>query len=219
MKRIVVGALAVLLLATLFMASPFWSAWRIREAVRTGDSAYLTEKIAWESVRASLKASILRHANLVPEVDAADRIKPPSLWQRVKLAFGQPMIDSFVERNFTPEGLPRLFAYKQEYARKERGGAVGSEQPETEDVQAFLKRVKRAEFQSATRLELEIADESNPRRHYVSRLELAGFNLWRDFGPDWRLTSVRVVAAPDLPAELPLRLQGARAGLVSTGVR
>ncbi len=173
-----------------YVAMPFHAAWSLREAIRSGDTAHLARKVDWESVRSTLRTSLAEHARLVPELDPDGGARRAGLWQRVKIAFGQSMIDSFVERYITPEGLPALFEYRKTFNTKVR------REPENPDAslsrlerfQRFWARHKRAEFLSLTRLEIEMEDRRVPTRRFVSQLEL------RDF--EWKLTGLRVASAP-----------------------
>ncbi len=196
MKRFVILGSVLTLLAGLYIASPFLTAWRIREAVKSADTAYLADTIAWSQVRDSLKTSIRQNAIIARDVTAHGKSVPPSLWQRVKLAFGQPMVDSFVERYVTPEGLPQLFRLKSSYVETVHGEADEATLGVSQRLMRFMRRIKRAEFQTPTRVEIEMADKRSPGRHYVSRMELVGFS--------WKLTwlEVKVVGAagPPLPS-------------------
>lgn len=191
MRLLLSGIVLSALLACAYVAMPFHAAWSLREAVRTGDSAYLARKVEWDSVRSTLKASLVKHARLMPEIDPnADVVNKPGLWQRVKLAFGQSMIDNFVERYMTPEGLPKLFEYRRTFNTTVRREPETPEADLTrlERFQRFWARLKRAEFMSATRIEIEMEDRRQPGRRFVSEFQL------RDL--EWRLTGLRVTAAP-----------------------
>lgn len=204
--RLILAAMALALIAGLVhIAAPFYTAWSLREAIRTADTATLERKIEWDSVRASLKDSLVRHANLVPEIADENNPNKPGLWQRVKIAFGQSMIDSFVERSVTPTGLPKMFEARKTFNAKVRGEA----DPEVtltriERFKQFWSRLQRAEFQSFTRLEIEMKDRRAPERHYVSLLELKGL--------EWKLTELRVVAAPKTGAS-PMPFAGIEASM------
>lgn len=189
--------MALLLAAALtWIAAPLWTAWSLREAVRSGDTAYLERKVEWDSVRASLKASLVQHAQLVPEITAPETGVRPGLWQRVKVAFGQSLIDSFVERTITPKGLPQLFEARRSLDKTVRDASEDAESQEhLERFKRFWARLKRAELQSPTRLEIEMEDKRNPARRIVSLFEL------RDL--EWKLTGLRVVSAPQTPAPDP----------------
>ena len=116
------------------------------------------------------------------------------------------MIDSFVERSVTPTGLPKMFEAKKAFNSKVRG----EPDPEVsltkfERFKQFWSRLQRAEFQSFTRLEIEVKDRRAPDRHYVSLLELKGL--------EWKMTELRVIAAPKGSAGNPLPLVEADATL------
>jgi hypothetical protein len=170
---------------TLYMASPFVAAWRLRDAVRSGDSSYIETRVDWDGVRSTLRDSLSKHAMLGPMATAAGGEVKPTLWQRIKGAFGQPMLDRFIESYVTPEGLPQLFSYRKMWRENVKG------EPDErltlawhERFRNFYNRVKRAEFQSFTRVEVEMADRDTPERRVVSIFELRSLT--------WMLVSLRV---------------------------
>lgn len=175
------------------MASPFYAAWALREAVHNADTAYLETHVDWDGVRASLKESIARSAKLLPEISEAGEAVQPTMWQRIKGLLGATVVDRFVESYITPEGLPKLYAYKMAIKGPSSAtslAANGTAKPKPasfERFEEFWSRIKRAEFQSFTRVEFELADHASPDRHYVTRLELDGLT--------WMLTSVKIIDA------------------------
>ena len=183
----VAGLIAVC--AVWYVAAPFWAAWSLREAVRRGDTGAIEHRVAWQSVRTSLKASLAENAQLLSQAQEIGTAIRPTMWQRVKSVFGATMLDRFIETYVTPEGLPQLFRYHQ-LARRHLPGAPSidalAERPWTQRIADFYSRLKRAEFQSLTRVELEMADRNVPERHVVSVMELVGLH--------WKLTGLRIVA-------------------------
>ena len=184
-RRIVTLVAVAGVAAVAYIASPFVSAWTLRDAIRRGDAPAIEARVAWPSVRQTLKESLAREAKLLPEAQAAGASVAPTLWQRVKGAFGATMLDRFIETYVTPEGLPKLFDYRRVYREN-----VASAPPEptalSDRIKLFWARIHRAEFQSLTRVELEIADKQTPDRRYVSTMDLDGFG--------WKLTGLRVVS-------------------------
>lgn len=176
-----------LVTAAAYIASPLASAWMIREAIRTGDSRYLDTRIEWESVRATLKHSLARHALKLPEDGTTTAPAKPSLWQRLKTHLGRRMVDSVVESYATPTGLPQLFSYGQTYRSVVKGEEDETRSlPVVERMRRFWSRVKRAEFRTPTEFEIELADKHDPGRHYVGLLRLTGFT--------WKLVELHVRA-------------------------
>jgi hypothetical protein len=193
MLKILLRVLILVVPAALYIASPFWAAWRLREAVRAGDVATIEQKVEWESVRASLKSSLARHAQLLPEATAAGEQVSPTLWQRIKSAFGATMLDRFIDNYVTPAGLPRLYQFRRVWNEQVNGEPDEASLTGRERFKRFYARVIRAEFQALTRAEIEVADKHVPERRYVSVLELVGL--------EWKLTSLRVVSANGRRAE------------------
>ncbi|MEZ5843744.1 MAG: DUF2939 domain-containing protein [Hyphomicrobiaceae bacterium] len=168
-----------------FAASPFVAAWSLREAVRTADSGTIARKVDFDGVRLSLRQSLGVHAELYGFAVEAGRQVRPTLWQRVKSALGASMIDRFIETYISPDGLPKLYRAKIAWNEKVRGRPALDTLPWRERLSAYLERLKRAEFLSLTRVEIEMADEHQPDRHFVSLMELQGI--------EWRLVALRVV--------------------------
>jgi hypothetical protein len=172
-------------LAATYVASPFYAMWNLREAVKRGDTAAIEERVEWPTVRESLKASLARHPSLIATVTAAGGDVTPSVWQRIKGAFGATMVDRFIETYVTPEGLPKLLDYRRLWQDNVSGGATAEPVSRIERMRNLWARVTRAEFQSLTRVEIEMQDRRAADRRYVSVLELDGYT--------WKLTGLRVV--------------------------
>ncbi len=186
MVRIVAAMLALLLVGGGYVLSPFVAAWNLREAIKTSDTATLERKVVWSSVRSSLRASLAANSKLLPEVNEAGERLRPTLWQRVKTAFGQSMLDRFVESYVTPEGLPKLFRYRNKWNGTVKGEVDEDDKLEFfERAKAFYRRLHRAEFSSLTRIEIEMLDKFDPDRRYVSVMELHGV--------EWKLAELRII--------------------------
>ena len=192
MKRKLIAFFMVCLIAVAglgYVASPFLAAWSLREAVRTADTSMLARKIDFEGVRTSLAQSLGEHAELYGFATEAGRAIRPTIWQRVNSALGATMIDRFIETYISPEGLPKLYQAKIAWNENVRARPSPDTLPWRERLQTYFKRLKRAEFQSFTRVEIETADEYDPRRHFVSTLQLQGI--------EWKLVALRVVRPGD----------------------
>jgi hypothetical protein len=190
--RSIAAAVILLLCGAGYVLSPFVAAWNLREAIKAADTATLERKIVWSTVRTSLRASIAANSQLLPEAtEAGERVRP-SLWQRVKSAFGQSMLDRFIESYVTPEGLPKLFRYRSSW-----NGTVKGETDEEdkldffERAKVFYRRLSRAEFQSPTRIEIEMIDKFQTDRRYVSVMEL--------HGSEWKLAELRIIGGSAKP--------------------
>ena len=191
LRRALLYGLVSSMLALAYIASPFVSMWNLREAIKHNDIAAIETRIVWPSVRSSVRASLADHANLFPLATAAGEKIQPSLWQRVKGAFGATMLDRFVETYVTPEGLPKLFDYRTTWREAISNDTQAPEAAAgIERVKQFWARIKRAEFKSLTRIEIETSDRNVASRHYVSVLELDGLG--------WKLTSLRITSADHL---------------------
>jgi hypothetical protein len=193
MRRLIKAVLLAMPLGLAYLAWPVYSALEIREAIIAGDTATLTRKIEWGSLRASLKGSI------TPETIARltqdpERLKP-TLWQRIKAAIAPSMADTIIDRYVTPEHLPILLGYRRLY-RGIAKPAEGLKEPQTvlagtwfgggkvDRFASFWTRVRRAVFMSPTQFVLEVEDKYRPGRLYVGTLELRGW--------EWKLTGLNV---------------------------
>jgi hypothetical protein len=193
MHRFVKGLLVVLLLAVLYAAWPIYAALEIREAMIAGDTATLTRKVEWESLRASLKTSLSPEtiARLAADPDAPK----PSLWQRIKAVVAPALAETVIDRYVTAENLPQLLGYRRIY-RGTVQPALGLQEPKTvlagswlggtaiDRFASFWARVRSAIFYSPTRFVLEVEDKYRPERRYIGTLELRGLT--------WMLTGLQV---------------------------
>ncbi|WP_045835779.1 DUF2939 domain-containing protein [Hyphomicrobium sp. 99] len=173
-----------LLAASIYIGSPFATAWSIREAVRNGDANYLSTAIEWPTVRETLKPSIAQIALGLPDPEN-DPAASTGLWTRFKAYLGQSAVDGLVEKYVTPEGLPQLFTLRAKY--RDLVASEGDEAktlPIMDRISRAWARVKRAEFTSLTSFEIDMEDKLDPTRIYLGKLEL------RPAG--WKLTELRI---------------------------
>ncbi len=187
MRRIAV--VFVLCLAGLggYIASPLVAAWSIKEAIESGDSAYLKHRVDWVPVKASLKAS-LGEMTLGPQLASAGsgpQAQKPGLWQRLKSGYTRYVVNGLVDRYATPTGLPTLFSY----GRTVRHDIMGKSDPEKgmtfpEKLASNWARVERAEFLSPTRFAMEMRDKYDTSRIYQGVLVFEGLG--------WKLVDLRV---------------------------
>jgi Protein of unknown function (DUF2939) len=185
LRRVILGLAVAGCLCAAYAAAPFVAMWNLREAIKTGDTAAIDARVAWPTVRQSLKVSLARQANLLPFAEAAGSQIRPTLWQRIKGAFGTSMLDRFIETYVTPEGLPKLFDYRRTWNESVKGEEPEPSTSRLERARLLWSRVMRAEFQSFTRLEVEMVDRKVADRRIVSVMELEGLT--------WKLTELRII--------------------------
>lgn len=197
LRRLVTASLIAGLLAGAYIAVPFWTAWTIREAIKSNDSAYLERKIEWTSVRATLKDSLSRFA-FTASGELTDAPAKPSLWQRIKTYVGQGAVDRFVDTTITPTGMNGLFAMRKAYQAGLTNAGIEAEKPPMwERMRRVWSRVTRAEFAALHRFEMDMIDKAAPERTINCVLELRGF--------EWKMTELRVRATA--PGKLPFARQ------------
>ena len=199
MRKIALLTALALLATVAYAAWPVLTAYQIRHAAKTGDSATLARKVEWPRVRESLKASI---ATLQAEAATRKSEAQPSLWSRIKSSFVPYMAESMIDRYVTAEGVANLDGLKamwrkssakaSQIAAGDLAAAVNESTTEPEQgplgrFLAFYSRIERARFHGLDKVEFWIADRTVPERRYVSRFELA--NL------EWKLVSVRIAGA------------------------
>lgn len=183
MKRLLLTASVVMFAVGAYVASPFVTAWFIREAVRNGDAAYLERAIDWPSVRETLKPTLSRIALDLPDPAITPNAKP-GLWQRFKAYWGQGAVNRALDSYVTPEGLTQLFTARKMYRDYVSGQTDESKLTLGERVQKAWARVKRAEFTSPTTFEIDMADKFEESRIYLGKLEFTGLG--------WKLKELRV---------------------------
>jgi hypothetical protein len=199
MKTFTLRLVVWLLPFAVYAASPFATAWTLKEAIRSGDAGTIDQLVAWDSVRATLRRSMTSlaldrpmafnapGASSIAGTDAG--AAQPGWWRRVKDSLGTAAVDRLVDRYANADGLPTLFAYGQAYRRY----VVGVEDPPKtlanlpERLRAFWARVRHAEFVSPVTFEIEVADKTDPARRFTGLLE------FRDLR--WRLTELYVHTA------------------------
>ncbi len=187
MRRIAVVFVFCLACLGGYLASPLVTAWSIKEAIESGDSAYLKHRVDWGPVKASLKAS-LGEMTLGPQPASSAsgaEVKKPGLWQRLKAGYTRYAVNGLVERYATPTGLPTLFSY----GRTVRHDIIGRTDPEKgmtfpEKIVSNWARVERAEFLSPTRFAMEMRDKYDSSRIYQGVLVFEGLG--------WKLVDLRV---------------------------
>lgn len=197
MRTLTILVVVAVLAAAAYAGSPFVAAWKLGEAVKHADTVTLTRKVDWPNVRSSLRGSLARYADLMPAIQSAAKRVRPTIWQRVKSAFGYSVLDRFVDTYITPEGLPRLYRMRetQRGMREAAGnlpmrlGATINQLSPLErwvaDAAAFLQRLQRAEFLGPFEVELVLRDRFEADRLIVSVFELRSL--------EWTLTSLRLV--------------------------
>ncbi len=202
MRRLALAAFLLVLCSlaagTVYALSPLYTAWSIREAVKSDDEAYLAHRIVWQPVRRTLKDSLLTYTlgqDVMPVMAAAGASagnRPrPSWWSRLKASYGRSVVENFVDHYATPSGLKRLFTYGQSIRRT----ILRRSDPEaglslTERIAAAWARVERAQFVSLVRFEIDMRDAYDPLRLYAGVLE------WNWQAGGWRLVELHVRRLP-----------------------
>ena len=193
LPRLILLTVAILVA---YWAWPVYTALKIREAMISGDTVTLGRTIEWESVRASLKASISPEA--AARLEADPNAPQPTLWQRIKATVKPAMANTVIERYVTPENLPVLLGYRR-FWRGTVQPALGYPEPPTvmegtilagtaiDRFATFWRRLRRLVLYWPSKVVVEVEDKHNPDRSYIGTLELRGFG--------WKLTHLTVAGA------------------------
>jgi len=184
------------LCAAAYIGWPFHTAWSIKEAVESGDSAYLAQHVEWAPVKVTLKESMSQMVLDPVEASLDNKPKRQGLWASFKTYYGRTMVDSLVDRYANPTGLPTLFNYGRT-VRRDLLGKVDPDdgQPLHVRIANSWQRIDRAAFITPTRFEIEMRDKFESTRVYAGVLELKN---WR-----WIVTELRVRQRTPAGAEQP----------------
>ncbi len=179
----------------LYAASPFATAWVLRESIKDGNAATVDRLIEWDSVRITLRKSMINLAldrpmmtSLTDETPLMSRSEL-GLWQRFKGYMGTNAVDGLIDRYANAQGLPKLFTYGQAYRRIVKGEV----EPEKtlanlpERFWKFWSRIRHVEFLTPTVFEIEMEDKTDSTRRFTGVFE---FQDWR-----WKLTELYVHTA------------------------
>ena len=192
MRKFLLRGVAIVILALLTLyAWPLWSAFQLRQALRSGSAAALEPRVEWPVLRANLRARIAE--NLKPGADAGWFRRQTA---RVIVPFAASRsVDAVV----TPERLAWFLARRmQVLAPLPPGGvpvpgattappASDGEEQEADDPMA-PRRLRYAFFDSFSRFRIEVADTTKVSRRLVSILERRGLA--------WKLVDVYYVTTP-----------------------
>ncbi len=195
MRKLQLAVLLISVAALTYATMPFLAAWQLREAVRAGDLPTLRERVDWPSVRQSLKSSIGEVREALQELAEVAGEPPQGLWQRIKSAAFPYVADPLIERYVTPEGVARLYVWRQAWRRRVAGGkssaGVGDESRSWLGANALsrgvtaLGRIERVSFTTPMRVEIGWSDTLRPGRSWLATLRLGATG--------WRLTEVRIL--------------------------
>ncbi len=191
----ILRAVVWLLPFALYAASPFATAWTLKEAIKSGNVPVIDALVEWDSVRESLRRSMTALAldrpmdfQAPPETSVTQSSNAPKagLWSRVKGYFGTAAVERLINQYANAEGLPTLFTYGQTYKRY----VVGVEEPPktlgnlTQRMGEFWSRLRHVEFVTPVAFEIEMADKFDPSRRFTGLFQL------RDMR--WKLTELYV---------------------------
>jgi hypothetical protein len=174
----------------IYAASPFVTVWALKGAIKNGDVAAIDHMIEWDTVRPTLRHSLMSLATNKPVNPALAQTvavtgPAPGLWKRVKSYIGGLAVDRMVDRYANASGLPALFSYGQTYQRILSGARPHEPAASlTARIASFWAQVRHVEFVTPTVFDIEVQDKNDPTRFFTGRLQ---FSDWR-----WKLTELYI---------------------------
>ena len=167
--RLTLRAIVWLLPFAIYAASPFATAWTLKEAIKSGNVPVIDALVEWDSVRVTLRQSMTALAldrpmdfQVPPEASLAQSSNAPKagLWQRVKGYFGTAAVERMINRYANAQGLPTLFSYGQAYKRYVQGV---EKPPKTlanlpSRMREFWTRIRHVAFVPPGAFEIEMAE-------------------------------------------------------------
>jgi len=102
-----IGA-AIALLLVLYIASPYYSLWRLKRALSDGDRTAIESLIDFPSVRESLKDQI--RVQMTKKMAKEKGSQDDSFATGLAAAFGPAIINYFIDNFVTPSGIASLIA-------------------------------------------------------------------------------------------------------------
>ncbi len=189
MKRTIVKAIvAASALAALYLAWPLYSAWQLRQAVKSRDIAALEARVDWPLLRANLKPKVL-------EAVRENAVATTGLKGILKRAVGEKIADKGIDWIVTPKNLSRILAGREFYARRLQKAqppsqpTAGTKQPPVDDNDPAVdledpddpmppKRLRWAFFESPTRFRIEATHPRIPNARIVTILGQQGWG-WK----------------------------------------
>ncbi len=212
MRKALVVTLAISIALASYAIWPFWSVYQLRQALKAGDLPAIDARVEWQTVRTSLRQSLLSRLAAPNSMRAPTGPVGPSpgswrtMWRNVKSAITVSVVENTVDRLLTPAGLARLFAARETYRRdvlpslginKPKGPLNGTwlEGGRIERAVVQIKRLKAIDIISPTRVEMKVQTRYNPNRHYITVLQLKDYT--------WKLVGLRLLAqSTELSTEL-----------------
>ncbi len=185
-RRTIIITIVLSSIALLYLAAPFWTAWQIHTAIKNNDTATLQAKIDWPSVRTSLRQSIVNHSDLLPTTSATNDFIQPTLWQRIRHVVGNNMLDHFMNRYITAEGLPLLYRGRRQARRLTRANANTHATLEKQTIFTLSRRLTHVQLKTLNKLEFGFSIRELHNRKLVVSLQR--------YGLEWKLS--RLLIAP-----------------------
>ena len=93
---------ALALLAAVWLGSPYWTVWRLSQAVKAGDAAQVSRRIDFPALRESLKPKLRAY------MEAETARKPGSFLDRLGLALASSLMGTAVDVVVTPEAVTAM---------------------------------------------------------------------------------------------------------------
>jgi hypothetical protein len=171
-------AIAPLAIFMVVYAWPLWSAYQLRQGVRTGDASILASRVDFPQLRSNLKATI--GSNLKTDESGG--------WLRRKATqtLGPFLAARSIDVMVTPTLLAFFLKHHMSATEPDKKQAPPTDQEDPDPLSP--RRLRWAFFESPTRFRIETADRDKPGRRLVAILSWQGIT--------WRLTNAFYVTPP-----------------------
>lgn len=142
---------AAVLLLVFYLVSPYWSLYRMRQAVEKNDAVYVSDHVDFPLLRESLKATF--KAEMAKEVAKEDG----DGFEALGAAFGAMMIGPMVDALVTPEALIAMMQGKDldEIETESSGSVVTGDAPQAAEEEMNVTTMR---YEKLNRFVVQIAD-------------------------------------------------------------
>jgi hypothetical protein len=168
----------LVLLVALYVAYPFFTLWRLSQAVKQGDEAALTTLVDWPKLRQGFKTDASGAIDEELAARQGEASDPRDLFGAALARIVAPAIaGGVIDALVTPQGLASLIRTGNARASGGEPAASGGESGNESDM-----KISYAFFQSPTVFRVVLQDKDDSARKLPMLLELEGAS--------WRLTRV-----------------------------
>ena len=142
------GLLLFLLLATVYLGSPYYAAWSLRDAARAGDSDRLAALVDFPAVRASIEPQVTESIEVAIERDPR---RAESEFAAIGMMLLPGVVRDTLKAFVTPDGIAAMLRWQRPNARRRPASAADAEAESLgryESLDRFRIRLRNARSQA-----------------------------------------------------------------------